>query len=301
MSNWDQLGDGAVQSSVEDLAKWEANFGTATVGGPRLIELLTTRGRLNDGSDIDYTAGLSRSAYRGTTRLSHGGAWAGYRAQVTRFPAEQVGILLTCNRADAATGSLADKVADIFVRLDAPRAINPAKGDRHEGFFVSNATGTTRTFQMRGDTLTVGSSHTLLSAVSPGEFVNATATARYRFTGDRLIVTALGDVADTLQRTARVNHLPREALGAYIGVYASPEVAIAYEVAANDTALFLHRAHGDDIPLAPVHTDAFVSTEAGGAFDAFGAVHFVRDGTGRVVAMSVTGRGIHDLRLLRQP
>ena len=50
LSNWEQLGDGAVQTSIADLLKWDANFYAPTVGGARLVQALQTPGRLASGS-----------------------------------------------------------------------------------------------------------------------------------------------------------------------------------------------------------------------------------------------------------
>jgi len=39
-SNWEQLGDGAVQTSIADLRKWDANFYAPRVGSDRLVQAL---------------------------------------------------------------------------------------------------------------------------------------------------------------------------------------------------------------------------------------------------------------------
>ena len=295
MSNWDQVGDGAVQSSVEDLARWEANFDSGVVGGSRLMELLLTNGRLSDGMEIAYTAGLSKTTYRGVAVVSHGGAWAGYRAQLARVPAERVGVLITCNRADAGTGNLSNRVLGALLTLEAPQPIATANGEQHEGFFVSDATGSTATFETRGDTLfqATGAQRLPYARTGDGTFVNAVATVRLRFTGTRVIRTALGDVADTLAPSARVTTLPNDRLADYVGTYSSPEIATSYRVMVRDSALVLRRSHGDDVPLAAVYPDGFDA-------ESLPTIRFVRDARGRVTAMSFTGRGIHDLRLARR-
>jgi CubicO group peptidase (beta-lactamase class C family) len=294
MSNWDQTGDGAVQSSVEDLAKWDANFDSGVVGGHPLINLLTTHGRLKDGTEIAYTAGLVSLTYRGVARVSHSGAWAGYRASLMRFPAERLGILLTCNRADAATTTLSTAVADVFIHFQPLRPIATTTGTRHDGLYLSAAQGTTLTLETRNDTLMLvsGSKRTPLSAISQETFENAAGTLRLRFEGERLIATALGDVPDTLARTKPVTTLPRERLTDYVGTYASPEVAIPYQVVARDSSLYLRLPHGDDIPLSIAFADGFDS-------DVLPRLRFLRGARGRVTGMSLTDRGIHDLRLQR--
>jgi CubicO group peptidase (beta-lactamase class C family) len=295
MSNWDQTGDGAVQSSVEDLAKWDANFDSGAVGGPPLINLLTTHGRLKGGTEIAYTAGLVSFMYRGVLRVSHTGAWAGYRSAITRYPAQRLGILVTCNRADAATSTLSTAVAQVFIPFAPLRTITTTAGTHHDGFYLSGADGTTLTLETRNDTLMLvsGSQRTPLSAIGNETFENAAGTLQLRFAGERLIATALGDVSDTLVRTVPVTTLPRERRTDYVGTYVSPEVAITYRVVAGDSGLYLRLPHGDDIPLTIAFADGFDS-------DVLPTLRFLRGAKGRVTAMSLTGRGIHDLRLQRR-
>jgi hypothetical protein len=58
MSNWEQLRDGAVQTSLDDLGKWDANFYSATVGGHAVVIALTTVHRLTSGAPTTYGLGL---------------------------------------------------------------------------------------------------------------------------------------------------------------------------------------------------------------------------------------------------
>ncbi len=48
----DVVGDGGVYSTVGDLARWDANFETAAVGGRDAVALLEAPGKLNDGTPI---------------------------------------------------------------------------------------------------------------------------------------------------------------------------------------------------------------------------------------------------------
>ena len=47
---------------------------------------MQTVGALNNGEKRDYASGLIIGEYKGLRRVSHGGAWAGYRAELARFP-----------------------------------------------------------------------------------------------------------------------------------------------------------------------------------------------------------------------
>ena len=126
LANWEQTGDGAVQTTVEDLLHWEGNFNTGAVGGTSALRELETTGVLNDGKPISYALGLVVDTYRGLRRVSHGGSWAGFRAQLTRFPEQHTAISVLCNLASAGPSQLAQRVADILLagELKAP-ATNP--------------------------------------------------------------------------------------------------------------------------------------------------------------------------------
>src|SRR5262245_20844180 len=57
LANWEQTGDGGVQTSVEDLLQWERNFGSGAVGGELAIRTLEVPGVLNNGTAINYALG----------------------------------------------------------------------------------------------------------------------------------------------------------------------------------------------------------------------------------------------------
>ena len=65
MSGFEQTGDGAVYTTVEDLAKWDRNFYEPKVGGQALVDGLLRSGVLNDGKSIPYAAGLMNGTHKG--------------------------------------------------------------------------------------------------------------------------------------------------------------------------------------------------------------------------------------------
>jgi CubicO group peptidase (beta-lactamase class C family) len=127
MSDFEQTGDGAVQTSVEDLLLWDRNFYEPKVGDRALLEKAQTVGTLNNGKKLDYAAGLMIGTYRGLATVRHGGSWAGYRAELLRFPQERTSIACLCNIGSANPSSLADRVADVV--LSARLQPLPAKTD----------------------------------------------------------------------------------------------------------------------------------------------------------------------------
>ena len=115
MSGFEQTGDGSVMTTVEDLARWDRNFYDPKVGGQKMLDALHTRGLLTSGEKLDYALGLVVDEYRGLKRVSHGGSWAGYRAQLMRFPDERLSVICLCNLATSNPSSLARKVSEIYL------------------------------------------------------------------------------------------------------------------------------------------------------------------------------------------
>src|SRR5262249_31297834 len=96
MSNFEQTGDGAVQTSIEDLLLWDQNFYEPKVGGKAFLEQMHAVGEFNSGEKLNYASGLFIDEYKGLRRVSHGGSWGGYRAGLARFPGQKFSICWLC-------------------------------------------------------------------------------------------------------------------------------------------------------------------------------------------------------------
>ncbi len=114
-STLEMIGDGGVFTTVEDLARWDANFYEPRVGTAATLERVLQQGVLTNGETIDYASGLSVGTYRGLRLVSHGGSWVGYRAQFFRFPEQRTSVICLCNRSDASPTRLARRVADVYL------------------------------------------------------------------------------------------------------------------------------------------------------------------------------------------
>lgn len=115
MSDFEQTGDGAVMTTVGDLALWDENFYTGRVGTRLLIDTLQTRGKRNDGKELGYALGLMLGEHRGLPTVRHGGAWAGYRAELLRFPGEHTSFVCLANLSDVDASALCHRAADVWL------------------------------------------------------------------------------------------------------------------------------------------------------------------------------------------
>jgi CubicO group peptidase (beta-lactamase class C family) len=115
ISYFEQTGDGAVHTSVEDLLHWDNNFYDSKLGGKDFLTELQERGKLNNGKTLDYAKGLFLQNYRGLPTVSHGGSWGGYRAELLRFPEQHFSVACLCNVGNAAPTRRAHQVADVYL------------------------------------------------------------------------------------------------------------------------------------------------------------------------------------------
>src|SRR5215469_1102342 len=122
------VGPSSLFTTVEDLARWDENFYTGRVGGKALIAQMQVPGKLNNGQQTDYAAGLVIGEYRGLKTVEHGGGDAGFRTELLRFPDAHFSVITLCNAADADAAELAYRVADIFLDSQLKPPATPAPG-----------------------------------------------------------------------------------------------------------------------------------------------------------------------------
>lgn len=312
-SNWEQTGDGAVQTSVEDLAKWDANFDAPIVGGRALVDSLQKPGRLLDGTPLSYAYGLFIDRYRGVRRVQHGGAWAGFRAMSMRFPDQRVAVYLTCNVGNANTMTLAEGVADAVVGP----ALGPSNADLLRdslkaperqvigsvaGLWWDATIGRLLRVTIADSVVTMGSAlggaQRRLMQLPDGRLVQAPVTsAAAHFRVDRASGDLLMEESTTpvvrLTRVAPAPPLTAARLAEYAGRYASAEVPGAWTVEVRGDTLWLSQPRRVAMKLQPTCADGF---SAEGQL-----LRFVRDRGGRVIALSLTNRGLRDQRWTRYP
>lgn len=268
-SNWEQTGDGGVQSTVDDLLKWDANFYHPRVGGPWLVQALQTQGVLNDGTKIAYAEGVIVDRYRGLRTVSHRGVWVGFRSSVLRFPDQQVSEIALCNVGNADPERRLLAVADIYLagalnKLPArqPMRLPPSQ---YAGMYANLDQGKLRIIKAKGDQLfyvdgsgaelelrSIGKDE-FLAAIDPRlqiRFLSTQAGAR------RIEVKSAGQT--TLVFSEVTAPKPSDAdLRAYAGSYTSPDLSSHWTLQEENGGLTIRGERGPSIPLEPAFDDAF--------------------------------------------
>lgn len=113
--NYANVGATSLFTTVEDLARWVRNFEDGRVGGPSVLKQMHEQGVLNSGDRIGYAFGLAVGQHRGLRTVGHGGADAGYRSALIRFPDQRFAVIILSNLSAFDPGRLALQVADIYL------------------------------------------------------------------------------------------------------------------------------------------------------------------------------------------
>ena len=313
MTGWEQIGDGGIFTTLEDLLLWDRNFYENRLGkgNPALIETLETTGKLNDGEAIDYAFGLVVDEYRGLRRVSHGGAWVGFRAQLTRFPEQRFSVAVLCNVGTASPDRYARQVAELYLaeefkgkadvekgkdvraKADKPVKVPEAELRRLAGHYWNDRYKLRQKIAVeKGQLVYKGGSGggTPLRPVGSDRFVlEEDESTEVRFPGSQkgeartMIVASEGEEPIEFEAFEPVSPSPKT-LGEYSGSYYCDELDAQFTIEPDGRELDFAVGHLSDKTLAPLFPDVF-------QYDDWLTFAFERDESGQVDHMSLdTGR-----------
>ncbi len=280
------MGPSNVHTTLEDLAKWDANFYDERLGGAGIRDLMYSEGKLNSGrSSAGYAFGLFSDSYRGLRTITHNGAGGGSFV-LTRFPDEKFSVAVLCNRyytnTDAAR--LAERVADLFLadkfeetktaQIDSP---NPSKGSppkdeltRYAGVYWMEDSSDRITFAVQEGNLTTQYNNDKifpLVYVSEGRFFNKDEGLFYTFGQAKSGLVPLEITASGTNELYKAEYRPPpnlrpEKLKEYAGTYYSSELEISWSIDFVDGKLMVRRKGFEGKALEPSYLDGFFFTHS---------------------------------------
>ena len=308
MSSFEELGDGSVMTTVEDMARWNRNFDVPVVGGRRAIEQMQEVGVRSDGSKTPYAMGLILDLYRGIPRVQHTGEWVGYRSSFLRFPQRKLGVIVLCNMiGDLDPLALSERVADIYLgpAERAPVAPRASELESYAGRYWNAETFAYLRFVALAGTLALhdGDSLQKLNYLGQGEFRTENSTTRYVFqpAAAGSTVQAIDDDSDpiVLQRVAgapvQTEPVQMEKLLQYTGVYYNGELGVSWSLEIRGAKLVRRQWMFPAQELQPILPDIF----SGDLSEATYALKFSRDAAGRVDGFTVGTSMVRPLRFSR--
>ncbi|HEY0018456.1 MAG TPA: serine hydrolase domain-containing protein [Longimicrobium sp.] len=292
-------GNGGLLTTVGDLLRWNQALDSGTIAG---LDALETQGTLSSGRRIDYALGLYVVEFRGLREVSHGGATAGYRAFLARYPEAGVSVALLCNAANA-TPELATRTVSLFMagrlRPEGPPAlapavaVQPAELERRTGLYRSRRTGAPlRLVMADGKLRTAGG--TELVPIGGTAFRYGSSASRVEFAdGPPVQLRLLPADGDTVvYDPAAPADSSAANLATYAGEYRSDEAEATYTAAVVEGRLVLRMRPNATLRLSPTYADAFAGP--GGS-----VVRFVRGADGRVQAFTLGTERVRELRFDR--
>ena len=288
MSNWDETGDGNVYTSVEDLYLWDQAFYNFKLGKD-VMDMLHTKGTLSSGKTIDYAFGLVVTEYKGLKVVEHGGAWAGFRAGIVRFPDEKFTVICLANLGTMDPSGLAFKVADIYLAgklkepekkeekkaeaAPAPAAVSEKDAAPLVGNYQDLKFGRWLEITFKDGKLSASLQRRNFVLFPSGpmnfEIHVGLRTIKLEFTpaaGQPAKVKVIypGDEVDIFEKAAPLKPLTPAQLAQYAGVYVSPELLDArYTIAVEKDGLVLKMRTVPRAALKPMAPEKFTEPEFG--------------------------------------
>ena len=117
--------DGALYLTVYDMAKWDAALYTEKLLKKSSLDQMWTPVTLSDGKTFPYGFGWGLGKVRGHRIIEHGGAWQGFKAQISRYVDDKLTIILFANQARANQTKLTHDIAAIVDPELAPASTQP--------------------------------------------------------------------------------------------------------------------------------------------------------------------------------
>ncbi|MEI6088448.1 MAG: serine hydrolase domain-containing protein [Bacteroidota bacterium] len=257
---FDNYGATSLFTTVEDLAKWDENFYTKKIGGDEFIKAMLLTGELNDKTPQNYASGLVIGSYKGYKTEGHGGADAGYRSNLIRFPDEHFSVIVFANLANINTSLLSNKVADVFLKdKSIPNPVikidsNILKG--WAGDYFDMNTQSTMKFEFKNEKLLNGSAE--LVPLNNSMF-NIRSTT-YSFSADasatKLELKSKGLKNQTYNKV-NIIKLSTFELQEYQGEFYSTELDVKYNISVKDSILKIKIPRQEDIEVSPFTKDIF--------------------------------------------
>jgi CubicO group peptidase (beta-lactamase class C family) len=301
LTNFDTTGATSLHTTVEDLQLWDENFYRPRVGGAAFIQQMLEKGKLNNGKDQDYASGLAIATYKGLPIVGHGGADAGYRSDMERFPDQHFGAAVLCNSAEASPGELLRQVADIVLARDIkqPTPAAPAAAAKTgvitmtaeqmkavAGTYWKREDNDYQRIVLEGGSLQVdfgedeyhplkpfAESHFHIAGTSWGEHVDLHFVAAANGKPARIEHSWDGEKPDIYERVETVDPNPAQ-LGEFAGAYMSEEIDPVYRFEVRGDKLTLLRLKNKPDSLRPTTQDVFTGQ--------IGTIRFTRDANHRI-------------------
>lgn len=321
--NYANVGATSLFTTVEDMANWIRNYEDKKVGGPAVWDMMLTRGKLSDGTEIDYARGIMHGVYQGLKTIGHSGGDAGFASHVVYFPGQRFGVAVFSNLASFDPGAMAMRIADIYLASQLAAASMAQAGESQAPVAAAQAPGPITlspeelaafagTYWLESDLVRklvvdkdklvyVRSSDNRsdLAPVSPTRFrmLGVPGEVFLDFTGKADgLYNAFTFTESNGQKIGAKRIEPFEPTAAqleeYAGTYYSRELDVRYVVTARAGSLRIKPGLGEEVEAGPLKKDSFAASRF--------RIEFARDGKGRVSGLRISTGRVLNLKFTRE-
>ncbi len=290
-------GGGGMLTTVGDWLKWNAMLDARTWNAP-LVDSLETQAILNNGRKISYALGLTVGSYKGNKQVAHGGATAGYRTFLARYPDKKVSIAVLCNGTGPDSTALANSIADeVLGPFPEPPATPSAEKlpiqqpEKYVGLWKNERNRTASRISINNGELRFG--NTPLRATSDGSLMAGASKLTFKNdTAGRPVSFDATANNDTIRFTAESEWQPAASdLAAFVGDWYSDDAEATVKIIADGDNAFLQIKNSPRIALRPLYKDCFTGSGQ--------ILWFDRDASGKIVRMHIGEGRMRDMPFVR--
>ncbi len=307
--NFANVGATSLFTTVEDLSLWSMNFSNMVVGDTSIINTMNTPAILNNGKTFGGALGQFVGEYKGLNEIQHGGADAGYRSYLTRFPDQNFAVIVFSNSAEFNSGRMAHKVVDIYLKdkIKTEEKQEEVKEEStSEVIALDQNTAATYVgdFELQpGFIITVSSNNGQLSKLATGEAevsLTPISTTEYTVEGVDAKIEFIPNSGKNIEmiklhQGGQIMEAPRvEAfdktsvnLSDFSGEYYSEELSTTYYFTLVGDTLVAKHNRLSDFNLNPIKKDMFTGD--------FGQVQFIRDANNAITGYKVSNGRVRNL------
>lgn len=304
------VGATSLFTTVEDMTHWTVNFQNPKVGSKRLISKMNTLAKLNNGETFGGALGQFVNQHNGLNQIQHGGADAGYRAYVGRFPDQDFAVVVLSNHSRFNPPRAALSVADLYLSplYESRQEAAPAQATTflktdtkvlktYENDYWSKEGGFGVKVYIKNDTLIMARDGRpdKLGQVGENQFkvISARNSVVLSFStknNTQELSVKIGSGEPIYFKPYNPTKYPLSNATDYIGKYYSEELETTYEVVLEKDQLVTKHQRNDDMTFRPLMQDVFRMNRW-----FFDNLRFERDGNGKISGFRVDNSRVKNL------
>lgn len=250
------LGDGGLFTNVNDMAKWAANFYKAP------STLMTTPGKLNDGTSITYAMGIDVLPDRGNKRFIHNGGLAGYRTLIMIYPDLKLGLFIFGNGGDGEVTNKLYQIAELLVPDHSEkkqttiektiRINNPGDLKKFTGTYIAD-NGYKVSIIYKDEQLYLNGNMELAAEADSVFHLAVRPSVKYTFSANT--ATFISPVLPKPLSLKKIKDAAPTALAPYTGKYWSDEVEAYFIITLKGNKLWINDKYHDPVEITMAGTE----------------------------------------------